>query len=109
MPPISPISLPSEAVIIPIKAIVIRIPAENTSEIYNVVLMLTFPCELINPTIRGILDRWQGERSILNIPQPKAARIASQVEPVIASYKPEKMVSIILSFYINKFYPLGLK
>ncbi len=40
--------------------------------------MKSFPCELMNPTTRGILDKWQGESRIDKTPHPKEASKAIQ-------------------------------
>ena len=84
MLPISPISLPCDAVIILITAIVIKIPTAKISEILNVRPKEIFPCELINPTTSGMLDKWHGERSMDNTPYPNDAITASQTAPIIA-------------------------
>jgi hypothetical protein len=52
----------------------------------KVLPILIFPCELMNPTTRGMLERWQGLKIMLKTPQLKEARTASQTVPVIASY-----------------------
>jgi len=91
----SPISLPSEAVIIPIRAIVNNIPVEKIREILNVRPVDIFPWEDIYPTIRGMLERWHGDSSTERTPQIKEADIASHAAPDIASYKYVKRESII--------------
>ena len=80
----------------PIRATVINIPAPKTNDIKNVLPRDILPCELINPIISGILDKWQGLRRILIIPQPKDAKIAINVLPVSAVLRKLKMLSIII-------------
>jgi hypothetical protein len=53
--------------------IVTNIPTENTVAIKKALLTWTLPCPSMNPTIRGILDRWHGLNNILKIPQIKEA------------------------------------
>jgi len=82
---------------------VIKIPKENTSEILNVLPTEILPCELIKPTINGMLERWQGESRTLNTPHPSEASTAIQAAPISASYKAVKIPSIILVFTAFRF------
>ncbi len=94
--PTSPISLPAIAVINPMSAIVIKIPIPKTSEIKNVFFKEISPCELINPMTNGILERWQGLKRTLTIPQPNDAKTAVYGLPVRAELRKLNIESIIL-------------
>ncbi len=69
------------------------------SEILKVRFTEILPCEVINPTTRGIVERWQGDSKIESTPQAKEANITIQTVPVIAWDKLVNNPSIIrLSF-----------
>jgi hypothetical protein len=58
----------------PKAANVSRTPKENIKETIKAFLSEEIPPEVINPIIKEILARWQGDRRILKIPHPKEAR-----------------------------------
>jgi len=75
---------PAEAVMTPTKAMVTRMPAANTAEMPNARLGLIFPCSPMNPTMSGMLDRWQGLKMMLSTPHTKDALSAMSAEPSTA-------------------------
>ncbi len=64
---------PAAAVITPMTAMVMSIPAENSVAVPHARPVLILPCPLMNPTMRGMLARWHGLRTMLSTPQKAAA------------------------------------
>ena len=60
---------------------VTRIPTANSDAIPNARPVLTRPCPLIKPTMRGMLDRWHGLSTTLSTPHTAAAASAAPGAP----------------------------
>jgi hypothetical protein len=58
----------------------IMIPAEKHEEIKNALFVDIRPCSSMNPTIRGMLERWQGLKTRLRTPQMNDAPMAKRGE-----------------------------
>jgi hypothetical protein len=50
---------------------VIKIPDEKRKDSQNARFVDILPCSSINPTIRGMLAKWQGLKRMLKTPQIK--------------------------------------
>ena len=59
---------PTAAVIAPTAAMVMRMPTANTVATPKARAVVVRPWPMINPTISGMLDRWQGLRTMLRTP-----------------------------------------
>jgi hypothetical protein len=61
----------------------INIPEENKREERKAFLVFWCSIDVMNPIMRGIVARWQGLRTILNIPQIKAPPMEINKDPSI--------------------------
>lgn len=100
--PTSPIMRPARAVMRPITPILSIIPTEKHEDIKSALFADMRPCPSMNPTMRGMLERWHGLKIKLRIPQIKDAHIAATGFPSTAC---ERMIK---DFSIIAFYPCFL-
>ncbi len=90
--------LPIAPVIAPIIAIVTKIPRAKTAEISMPREVFFSPLAVRNPMMSGILERWQGLRRMLKIPQANDAAKAMAMPPDRASLKTVKSQSTYSPF-----------
>jgi hypothetical protein len=67
-----------------IAAMLTRIPIEKRAEMEKALPVEILPCSSMKPTTSGMLDRWQGLRRMLNIPQTNEADRAKADVPSTA-------------------------
>ena len=82
--PTSPSIRPAAAVTAPITPMVIKMPTANSDEMPNARRVVIRPCWSMNPTMSGMLARWQGLSRMLRIPHTNAAVSATAGTPSTA-------------------------
>src|SRR5512139_678650 len=75
---------PAAAVTAPMAAIVTRMPTAKSVDVQNARRVVTCPCSLMNPTMSGMLARWQGLRMMLRMPHTNDAPRAMAGAPSTA-------------------------